>query len=267
MSMNTFLYFNILFMKKLSLLSLLGLTGMLAFIATPIYAQNLADEIVDWAENLADEIVDGTENIVNDAEDAINNEIDSYNLDYDSSDTRDIPAYNTDSYYLGSEGLNAWTMALLLGLWFWALIFAFLGYIYWCLIILAQWEVYRKAGKKLRAFLVPFWGTMVYSEIAGIKKWTWLLPWLLAIVSIFWTFSTSWTSLKRALGIIALILAIATLIWWIVANYRIARRYGWWKFASVLHIIFFPITVLVLWLWNYKYQWAVKKEAETVLEA
>jgi hypothetical protein len=34
-------------MKKLSLLSLLGLTGMLAFIATPIYAQNLADEIVN----------------------------------------------------------------------------------------------------------------------------------------------------------------------------------------------------------------------------
>ena len=265
-------------MKKLSLLSLLWLTGLLAFIATPIYAQNITDEIFDWAENLtneivdgaedlADEIADGTENIVNEAEDALNDEIDSYDYDYDFSDTLTIWDSDQETLFLGNEGLSNWTMALLLWLWFWALIFAFLGYIYWCLIILAQWEVYRKAGKKLRAFLVPFWGTMVYSEIAGIKKWTWLLPWLLAIVSIFWTFSTSWTSLKRALGIIALILAIATLIRWIVANYRIARRYGWWKFASVLHIIFFPITVLVLWLWNYKYQWAVKKEVETVVEA
>jgi hypothetical protein len=34
-------------MKKLSLFSLLGLAGLLGFVATPIYAQDLTDEIFD----------------------------------------------------------------------------------------------------------------------------------------------------------------------------------------------------------------------------
>jgi len=58
------------------------------------------------------------------------------------------------------------------------------------------------------------------------------------------------------------------LIWFIIASYRIARRYEWWVLASVLHaiIIFMPITTLVLGLWDYHYQWTEKKEPETVVE-
>ena len=260
-------------MKKLSLFSLLGLAGLLGFVATPIYAQDLTDEIFDWAENLTneivdwaedlvDEIADGTEDIVNDAQDILNDEIDSY--DYDIPDMRIIWDPDTENLFLGDETLSNWAMAILLGLWFWVVVSLILVFILRCLYILSHWEVYRKAGKKLWAFLVPFWGTMVYSEIAWINKWIWLLPRLWAIFPLFWVI---WWTDSWVLGIIALIFSIATLIWWIIVNYRVARRYGWWKFTSILHIIFYPITILVLWLWNYKYEWTVKKEAETLVEA
>ena len=67
-------------------------------------------------------------------------------------------------------------------------------------------------------------------------------------------------------NVIVIVLLIATLIWLIVANYRIARRYGWNIFASILHaiLIFCPITFLVLGIGNYKYQ---AKSEETVVEA
>jgi len=262
-------------MKKLSLLSLFWLTGLLAFIATPIYAQDFADEVVDdtenfaneivvWAENLADDVEDEIENVVYESEDAINDEIDSYDLNYDfsdmwgSTDNEDFLKEN------GDRNLNAWAMALLLWLWFWAIILIVLLAIYCCLLILSTWEVYRKAGKKLWAFLVPFWGTMVYSKIAGMSKWLWLLPWLSAI----WVFCQGFVW-SGAYWIILDILSIISWLWLIIANYRVARRYGWNIFASILHalIIFCPITILVLWLGNYQYQSLTKKEPENIVEA
>lgn len=234
-------------MKKLSLFSLFGLAGLLAFLATPIYAQE-------------DEVVLGDEDIVADVENVYN-----YLDDYDWG------SYDYDlSYPNNWIAMSAWTMALLWGLWLGMIIFSCLAFIYGVLVILAQWEVYRKAGKKLWAFLIPFYWTMKYSEIWWMNKWWWILPWLLAIIPLFVTSALLWWSgneIKWVLWIVILVLSIATLIWWIVVNYRVARRYGWGKFASVLHVLFFPITVLVLWLWNYKYQWQVKKESETIVEA
>jgi hypothetical protein len=49
---------------------------------------------------------------------------------------------------------------------------------------------------------------------------------------------------------VAGVLSLITLILCIVWNYRIARRFGWSKFASVLNIFFVPITTLFLWLKN-----------------
>ena len=265
-------------MKKL--LCLFGALGLLAFVAMPIYAQEeqeatLDEEIVAGADDIvaeAEDAVAGVEDFVYDVEETADDS--DYGLirwanEYDWEYTWDWDDSDYDYSYWWS--LDQWTMSLLLwGLWLAWILFSFLAYVYWGLVILAQWEVYRKAGKKLWTFLIPFWWTMVYSEIAGIKKWTWILPWLLAIVPLFVASALLWWSgngIKWVLWIVILVLSIATLIWWIVANYRVARRYGWGKFASILHVIFFPITVLVLWLWNYQYQWQVKKESETIVEA
>ena len=245
-------------MKKRSIFSLLGL---LAFVAMPIYAQE--EDIPAWEEYIP--TLDESYEYDDDYEDY------EYSYDYDYDDY----AYSNDwanpsySYSYDGGSMSVWSMALLWGLWLWMMIFSYLAFIFGGLVLLAQWEVYRKAGKKLWAFLIPFWGTMVYSEIAGMKKWSWILPWLLVIVEWCWTFAMmSWSSAaRRVMGIIVVVLSIATLVWWIMANYRVARRFWWGKFASILHILFFPITVIIIWLWNYQYQWVVKKESETIVEA
>ena len=67
-------------MKKLSLFSLLGLTGLLAFVATPIYAQEeeatLDEEIVAEAENIVEETADIVNETVDNTVDAVNEAID-----------------------------------------------------------------------------------------------------------------------------------------------------------------------------------------------
>ena len=145
-------------------------------------------------------------------------------------------------------------------LWLFWVVLIYLMFAYFALLPISAWEIYRRAGKKGWAFLVPFWGTMVYSKIAGISKWLWLLPWLVTIWGLFQ--GIVWSGVY---WIVLNVLSIISLIWLIVANYRVARRYGWNIFLSILHaiLIFTPITFLVLGLGNYKYQ----AKSETVVEA
>lgn len=261
-------------MKKLSLFSLLGLTGLLAFVATPIYAQE---------ENLvADdgEIVATTEDIV--LNDEFDYGIDEEGIALEAVEEDTVEDLDNWSNYFGDEDwetasfdwLSSWheniswdILARVLWLWFFAVIMGYCFFLYQCLMPISQREIYRKAGKKGWAWLVPFWGTMVYSEIAWMNKWWWICPWLLAIIPLFAMSALMWwlgNEIRWILWIITFVLWIITFIWLIVANYRVARRYGWGVFCSILHVLFYPITVLILGLGNYKYQ---GKEENTVVEA
>ena len=272
-------------MKNFSLFSLLGL---LAFVAMPIYAQDVyfdenyiivpedttvqnvdeedvavADEIIEDVEAIADEVEDVAEEI----EDVVLAVEEEPTLE-DAADWELIPELDLSDFggitsvSLGSSNYTG-PLARIIAWWLWLFWVAlvYLMFVYFTLLPISAWEIYRKAGKKGWAFLVPFWGTMVYSEIAWMSKRLWLLPWLWVICAylvkvipadIYW--------------IVMLVCGIITLLWLIVCNYRIARRYGWNIFASILHaiLIFCPITVLVLGIGNYKYQ---AKSEETVVEA
>ena len=66
-------------MKKLSLLSLLWLTGLLAFVATPIYAQDAEDvinETVNVVNETVDDTIDAVDNVVDDTVDAVDDVVD-----------------------------------------------------------------------------------------------------------------------------------------------------------------------------------------------
>ena len=243
-------------MKKL--LSLLGIVGLMAFVAMPIYAQDVEEDInVD--ENIvaeADDMANESENVI--ADDGFNyNEV-SYddfaywvdNEGYAQEFTEeDIANEISNAVNNLSDEELAWLVAILWGLWFFAVIRGYCLYVFTALQPISKWEIYRKAGKKGWAFLIPFWGTMVYSEIGGISQWFWLLPWIAWIWSL-----CIWFIDKEIYWIVMLILIFIAWIWWIVATYRIARKYGWGVFASILHVLFTPITSLILWLGNYKYE-------------
>lgn len=268
-------------MKKFSLFSLLWL---LAFVAMPIYAQDVYfdENYIVVPEDTAVENVD-EEAVVDELEEEIVNEIDNAVLAVeeepaieDDADWELIPEldfldlweltqypYQERSSSVSLESSNnAGPLVRILAWWLWLfwVVLIYLMFAYFALLPISAWEIYRRAGKKGWAFLVPFWGSMVYSEIAGMSKWLWLLPWFVTIRGLFQ--GIVWSGVY---WIVLNVLSIISLIWLIVANYRVARRYGWNIFLSILHaiLIFTPITFLVLGLGNYKYQ----AKSETVVEA
>ena len=122
---------------------------------------------------------------------------------------------------------------------------------------ISLWELYRKAWKKGWAYLIPIYNTMVYAEIAEMNKWLWLIPWVSVIAPLaLWV---SWLVSLQYTGIVSLVLGLATLVLWIIFNYRVAKRFGWSTWASVLYVLFSPIAVFFLWLGSFKYQ-PTKKE-------
>ena len=153
---------------------------------------------------------------------------------------------------LETLGWSYWTILAIVSGFFWIIAFiVFLWKIYQALFIISTWEIYKKAWKRWWAFLIPIYGTVVYSEIAETNKWLWIIPWLVPLV-VFWLgFLDLWAMVTFS---VAGVLSLITLILCIVWNYRIARRFGWSKFASVLNIFFVPITTLFLWLRNDEYQ-------------
>lgn len=236
----------------------------MTFVAMPIYAQEedvFDEERVTFEEDFPSE------------ESSFNNEVSSEELSYNNEVYPEEVSYDDWTYWLNVEGypqvlteedianqvsdaLNnlsdeelAWLITILSGFGLFTIIRGYCAYVFATLQPISKWEIYRKAGKKGWAFLIPFWGTMVYSEIWGINQWFWLLPWIAWIWGI-----CIWFIDKEIYWVVMCILIFIAWIWWIVATYRIARKYGWGVFASILHVLFTPITSLILWLGNYKYE-------------
>ena len=274
-------------MKKLSLFSLLGLAGLLAFVAMPIYAQELDvemdDEIVadtedmdaenefnywldeDWIafEGVEDEIEDEWEadiediNVVEDVDDSIN-EILWFLGDEESPDADDNSALNLE-LKLGDRviAINPATF-FLSGLWL-SILIVCIAWIILCHISL--WRIFGRAWEKKWKSLIPLFNLYIVFKIAGIKNWFRYMILVIIAAAIIGAifpvvndalddFSTGFTS-------------TVTLIVW----FLLTKKFGRNNNASILYTIFSMIWILVLWLGNYKYQWADKKETETVIEA
>lgn len=275
-------------MKKLSLFSLLGLAGLLAFVAMPIYAQELDvemdDEIVadtedmdaenefnywldeDWIaiEDVSDEIVDEVEadvedgvNVVEDVDDSIN-EILWFLGDEESPDADDNSALNLE-LKLGDRviAINPATF-FLSGLWL-SILIVCIAWIILCHISL--WRIFGRAWEKKWKSLIPLFNLYIVFKIAGIKNWFRYMILVVIAAAIIGAifpvvndalddFSTGFTS-------------TVTLIVW----FLLTKKFGRNNNASILYTIFSMIWILVLWLGNYKFQWADKKETETVIEA
>ena len=127
-----------------------------------------------------------------------------------------------------------------------SIIFYFIA-VYFSLLPISMWEIYRKAGKRGWAFLVPVYWTMVYSEIWGLNKWLWVIPWLMFIIPLLSFIDAGITSISTA------IIWVASLIWWIIASYRIAKRFQRNTLCSVLFVIFYWIGIVILWIGKYEY--------------
>lgn len=150
-----------------------------------------------------------------------------------------------------------WEDAIWMILWMWSVffigiwVFYFVYYILSSLFIISKWEVYRKAWKKWWAFLIPVYNTIVYSDIAEMNKWLWIIPWLW-IPAFFWLSMLDLGTLVS--GGVTWVLWLVSFVLYIVWRFRVAKRFWWSSLASVLYVIFNPIAVYFLWLGKYEYQ-------------
>ena len=215
-----------------------------------------SDETLDLSWDVSDEleIEDGTwdtEELTGEIEDIESLEDETIDEEV-SNEESSIGGLSLDSDFLGAFGWSFGSVLAVVSGFFWIIsILVLIWKIYQTLLIISTWEIYKKAWKRWWAFLIPIYGTVVYSEIAETNKWLWIIPWLVPLAALWIGFLNLWTMITfAATGVLGLITLILCIVW----NYRVARRFGWSKFASVLNVLFFPITVLFLWLRNDEYQ-------------
>lgn len=255
-------------MKKLSLFSLLGLAGLLAFIATPIYAQDVEDEVD--AENVVTEMSAedefnywfNEENVaLEDAvyEDTIEGTIDLDNIENFNDIFENEDFQNALAEYNLTNEEALWMFGVFAGVGIWLVIaFGIIVFVLRILRIIALWKAFERAWEEWWKALIPVYCSYIKYKLAGMKNWFWCV---LLVAIIMWILTSCIPDQKE------LITNIATLIAWIiyiVMKFKFARKYGWGVFGSVLFVLFYPICMLILWFGNYKYE---GKEESTVVEA
>ena len=264
-------------MKKL--FSLFGLLGLLAFVATPIYAQEEqeatldeqivaeSDDIVAETEDVADDIVAEAEDAVEDvaveiadAEEAVEDTAEDV-AEEATEEVEDFAALlNTDEVQNAFSGFTteetAWIIWIFAGMWIAGLlvilVFAILG-------IIALWRAFTRAWEGWRKAIIPIYNTYIQFKLADMKNWFW---YMILIAFIFGVVAACLPDYK---DLITNIWYVVSWIIGIVASFKFARKYGWWVFASILFVLFYPICILVLGFGNYPYEW--KKSEETIVEA
>lgn len=100
------------------------------------------------------------------------------------------------------------------------------------LMVVAYWNLFKKAGKSGWASIIPFYSSIVISKIAGVSVWLYLGVLLLTILGIF-------------IPSISTITLIGYLLWNIIVSFKLPVKFG--KGAGfgfgllLLPIIFYPI--------------------------
>lgn len=256
-------------MKKL--FSLFGLLGLLAFVATPIYAQEeqeatLDEQIVAEADDIVAEAEEAVEDVaveIADAEEAVEDTAEDV-AEEATEEVEDFAALlNTDEVQNAFSGFTneeaAWIIWIFAWLWMWLLfVLGFVGFILWILRIIALWKAFERAGESGWKALIPVYCSYIKYKLAWMKNWFW---YCLLIALIMWVIAACMPDQQELITNVG---CLITSIIYIVMLFKFARKYGWGVFASVLFVIFYPICVLILGFGNYPYQ---GKTEEIIVEA
>ena len=250
-------------MKKTSLLSILWLAGLLAFVATPSFAQE-AEEVADVDAAVVEETVDEAEDVVAEAEDvaaepsleeAITSDselvdqlnqgmdqvLDSIEMSDDDRAEFEAQFANPEERAVAMAGVSA----LLAGA---GLIYGIIALICWIIYIIALWFVFKKAGEKGWKAIIPIYNEYITYKIAGIKNWFW---WSLLIVFVIWLIGGFFPAYQQIFTSVALCICGIIAI---VKNFKLARNFNWGVFTSILFVLFNWICVLILWFGKSQYK-------------
>ena len=253
-------------MKKLSLLSLLWLV---ALVAMPIYAQNDldAEDVVYNVETSTygdDEVLPLGEDVSFDYgvdEDGGALETAVEDLDFNALfENEEVKAALNEAGLTNEEA--AWIFGGLIGLFVGLGIVGAIIFLVWLILChIALWSIFWRAWEWKWKSLIPIYNLYIVFKIAGIKNWFWYILLIILIAAIF---SAIFPALQESLSDYSgeIVSTIILLAWFLLA-----KKFGRGDSAAILYVIFSGIAVLILWFWNYKYQWKSEKEPETIVEA
>ena len=244
-------------MKKL--LSLFGALGLLAFVATPIYAQEeeaialdeepiIAEADATVAEETAvdeqtlEQIFAENPEMVNDLNAGLDGVLwaleeenpgitDEFNAQFTTEEEKAAAALGLTAIFAG-----------------FGLIACIIGFVWWLIKTIALWKAFTKAGEAGWKAIIPIYHTYIEYKIAGMKNWFW---YGLLIAFIFWIIAAFVPDQQQLLTDIA-----CAIVWiiYIIVTFKFARKFGWGVFTSILFVLFYPICILILGFGNSKYQ-------------
>ncbi len=261
-------------MKKTSILSLLWLAGLLTFVATPTFAQEVEEsadtedaaivaevaedtaaisedvaEVAEDAAEVAEEAADTSfeDAIKNDPEavENLNNAMDELlgGLEMSEEDRAEFEANFESPEDRAVAAAALWTVIAGAGV-----VYLIIAAI-WCIIlIIALWKAFTKAGEAGWKAIIPFYNIYIMFKIAGYKNWFWYTIIIAVIGAIVAQIVPEYAN--YATGIASIITGIMA----IIVNFQFARKYGWGVFTSILFVIFTGICLLFLGFGGCKYQ-------------
>ena len=259
-------------MKKL--LSLFGALGLLAFVATPIYAQEenavaideepiAAEEVaVEEETPIAEEVASDEQSLeqifaenpemVNDLNAGLDEVLwaleeenpgitDEFNAQFTTDEERAAAALGLAAILAGF-GLIGWLIA----------------FVCWLIKSIALWKAFKKAWEAGWKAIIPIYHFYIEYKIAGMKNWFW---YGILIAVLMWIIAAFIPDQQQLLTNIA-----CAIVWiiYIVVTFKFARKFGWGVFTSILFVLFYPICILILGFGSSKYE---GKENNTVVEA
>lgn len=275
-----------------NLLSLFTALGLLVFVVTPIYAQEV-DVVLDDEQEIVADVEDITVEDVN-VEDDFNYWIDEDGVVLETAENTSLEqvfAENPEMVndlnvgldeFLGvledeNEGITdefnaqfttdeeraaaaVGFFAVFAGL---LLIIGVVYFVWWIIKTIALWKAFEKAWEPGWKAIVPVYNLYIQFKLANFKNWFWCVFVLSIIISCLNLIKNP--DYSSYIVLIAGVLGVVVSVISIIAAFKFARKYGWWVFASILFVVFYPLCILILGFGKSKYEW--DKSEETVVEA
>lgn len=136
-----------------------------------------------------------------------------------------------------------------------SLIISLVLVIFW---IVCMWIIFKKAGRKWRESIIPFWNSFVTFKIVWKQNrfWFLLLPWLVQWF-VMWLLNGLWMGWSQIINIVSIICGLFALVWlilFIIMLFKLAKKFwkSWWFGLWLLFLS--PIFFGILAFWNAKYQ-------------
>lgn len=123
--------------------------------------------------------------------------------------------------------------------------------------IVCMWIIFKKAGRKWRESIIPFWNSFVTFKIVWKPNrfWFLLIPWLVQWF-VMWLFNglgMGWSQVINIVSIICWLFALVWLILFVIMLFKLAKKFGKsWRFGLWL-LFLSPIFFWILAFWKAEY--------------